>query len=659
MLRQCRVALALFPAFALGVEFLSGCGGNNAPPIPGSGSSGCVGPPGANVSCAAGGGPTPRPLGPQPVFGMTDTVGSPPPISGGTLLVTRDGNTAVASDPDRDAIYVVDLTARSLTFTIALQPGDEPGRLAEDGAGLVHVALRGGGALVTVDRATGAVLARRNVCPAPRGVAWDASTDLVWVACATGELVALPSAGGAAAQSVVVERDLRDVIVQPDGTLIVSKFRSAELLRVRSDGAVAARTPLPANAGSAAHVAWRIIAGPSAVTTLAVHQQEATRPILTNMPGGYSSGGVSPGSGGPPVVGSGPLVLPADGGPAFFPGGPPGPETIVESVVTVLGTDGSVLRSPALVPRAILPVDIALSPEGGMVAVASAGFGFVNSPGVWLVPIDASTGSRGLNAGQSPVVAVAFDRSGDVLAQTLEPAALLFIATSTGETVNSLLLSATSRHHTGSDIFHTQAGGLIACASCHPEGGDDGHLWLLDGLPRRTPSLRGTIAGTAPYHWPGEELDMSMLIGDVYTGRMSGAKLDPSQQQALKDWVESIPAPAAPSWVDANAARRGQALFQGSAGCATCHSGAKFTNNATVNVGTGRDPGREPDGGAPPTAFQVPPLVGVGWRTPLFHDGCAASVADRFGKCATPQHGSTAQLSSQDVGDLTAYLDTL
>jgi acyl-coenzyme A thioesterase PaaI-like protein len=58
-------------------------------------------------------------------------------------------------------------------------------------------------------------------------------------------------------------------------------------------------------------------------------------------------------------------------------------------------------------------------------------------------------------------------------------------------------------------------------------------------------------------------------------------------------------------------------------------------------------------------AFQVPPLVGVGWRTPLFHDGCAATILDRFGQCATAAHGSTAQLSKQDVADLTAYLETL
>ena len=78
---------------------------------------------------------------------------APPAISGGTLLVLSDGNTVVASDPDRDTIYVVDLPSRTVTQTIALQPGDEPGRLVEDGAGRVHVALRGGGAVATCDPA--------------------------------------------------------------------------------------------------------------------------------------------------------------------------------------------------------------------------------------------------------------------------------------------------------------------------------------------------------------------------------------------------------------------------------------------------------------------------------------------------------------------------
>jgi cytochrome c peroxidase len=188
---------------------------------------------------------------------------------------------------------------------------------------------------------------------------------------------------------------------------------------------------------------------------------------------------------------------------------------------------------------------------------------------------------------------------------------------------------------------------MIACASCHPEGRDDGHVWILDGNRRRTPSLRGTIAGTAPYHWPGDQANLTALVDDVYTRRMNGAPLDTPQMGALSSWVQAIPAPPVPSWVDSAAAQRGKALFvRNDVGCSSCHSGPKLTANLTVDVGTGG-------------AFQVPPLVGVGWRTPLMHDGCAATLADRFGACATPQHGSIGSLSATNISDLTAYLESL
>src|SRR5271154_3239061 len=193
-------------------------------------------PPGLPFAVDAGG-----PLGSEPVFGATvSAANAPPPISGGTMIVLRDGRTAVIADPDRDAIYGVDTARAALLFTLPLSPGDEPGRLVQDGAGRVHVALRSGGDLVTLDPTSGTVVTRRKVCPAPRGVAWDSATDLVWVACATGELVGLPSAGGPATRTFVVERDLRDVVVQ-NGSLSVTEFRAAQVLRIASDGSIARR----------------------------------------------------------------------------------------------------------------------------------------------------------------------------------------------------------------------------------------------------------------------------------------------------------------------------------------------------------------------------------------------------------------------------------
>ncbi|WP_437923740.1 hypothetical protein WMF37_32605 [Sorangium sp. So ce291] len=116
----------------------------------------------------------------------------PPPISGGTLLIARDGHTAVAADPDRDGVWVFD-TDGGEPRAIPLERGDEPGRVVEDGAGRVHVALRRAGELATIDVGAAKVLDRRAVCPAPRGLAYDASLDAIHVACAGGELVTLPA----------------------------------------------------------------------------------------------------------------------------------------------------------------------------------------------------------------------------------------------------------------------------------------------------------------------------------------------------------------------------------------------------------------------------------------------------------------------------------
>ncbi|HEY8925132.1 MAG TPA: hypothetical protein VIU64_12180, partial [Polyangia bacterium] len=117
-------------------------------------------------------------------LGATVTPADPPPVvSGGTLRVLHDGHTAVAADPDRDQISVVDLTAGKVSATIALMKGDEPGRVVEDGAGRVHVSLRGAGAILTLDPGAGTVLGRRSVCSAPRGLAYDAKSDQLHVAC--------------------------------------------------------------------------------------------------------------------------------------------------------------------------------------------------------------------------------------------------------------------------------------------------------------------------------------------------------------------------------------------------------------------------------------------------------------------------------------------
>jgi cytochrome c553 len=576
--------------------------------------------------------------------------------------VTHDGTIAVAADPDRDALYVVDVTGMAVRSTIALKRGDEPGRIVEDGEGRVHVALRGGGALVTIDPVSGTLLARRPVCPAPRGVAWDATSDSLWVACATGELVQLPAGGGMATHSLHVERDLRDVIVQ-NGALSITTFRSSMILRVTRDGSVTrmdAVTRIGVTETASPQVAWRAVPMPSG-SILLTHQVESVQSVSTVTPGGYGGGGAGgPGAfafedaGLPPLdiaLGQSPdaseLFEGEGGAPITSVPFPPMGSSIVTSALAEVSADGTLMTNRPI--AGVLPVDIAVAPDGTTIAGVTPGSAFTPGLSTFFVLTGGSNApERDLTLGPTDQpIAVAFDHSGNVILQTREPAKLLAVPIFGGN-IRSIQLSDVMREDTGHDVFHTQAGAQIACASCHPEGGDDGHTWILDDNPRRTPSLRGTIAGTAPYHWPGDQKDLPTLVDNVYTLRMSGAKLASDQMNALTSWVQTIPAPPAPTWVDPKAASAGRVLFSSTATqCSTCHAGAKLTNNQTVDVGTGG-------------AFQVPPLVGVGWRTPLLHDGCAATIEARFGSvCSTQGHGDISKLSSQDIANLTAFLETL
>ena len=191
--------------------------------------------------------------------------------------------------------------------------------------------------------------------------------------------------------------------------------------------------------------------------------------------------------------------------------------------------------------------------------------------------------------------------------------------------------------------------GGIACASCHPEGHEDGQVWTFAGLgPRRTQAINGGISGTEPFHWNGDMNNFAKLAHDVFNSRMSGPSIGDEHVGSLFRWIDKIPRLEAPPAEDLAAVERGRALFNdGEVGCATCHSGEKFTNNASVSVGT--------DG-----AFQVPSLVGVAWRAPYMHQGCAATLADRFGPCGGGDaHGKTSQLTAEQRADLITYLETL
>jgi mono/diheme cytochrome c family protein len=237
---------------------------------------------------------------------------------------------------------------------------------------------------------------------------------------------------------------------------------------------------------------------------------------------------------------------------------------------------------------------------------------------------------------------VAFAAGGaTVIALSREPAALLVVDPVNGHAEAPIPLSDTSREDTGHAIFHSNSGAGVACASCHPDGRDDGHAWASKALGRRrTPSLLGTITNTAPYHWNGEAKDMAALLRLTFQSRMRGPALTDDHLDVLDTWLRALKElpPATPK--DPAAVARGKALFEAGGSCQMCHGGAMRTNNATVDAQTGG-------------SFQVPSLVGVGWRAPYLHDGSAASVADLLGRA----HGGIPRQPAE-ILDLEAYVKT-
>jgi hypothetical protein len=616
----------------------------------------------------------------------------PVPITGGTLIVTADNKYAVAADPDRDRVSVVEIAANKLVHTIALQPGDEPGRLTEDDQGRVHVALRRGGAVASIDIATGEVLARRAACAAPRGIAFDATARTLRVACASGELLTFPADAGDATERLALDTDLRDVVIASGGVR-VSRFKTAELLNVPTGASAAASRARPAEkhadfaeATTGAlivdtiepEIAWRTVSDLKG-GALMLHQGARKGEIPLPKPADDS--GSSDGSDDSSDLGVTDAGVFPGGGSAY--GGGESCSAVVQTELTrvdAMGVPQATMRFDA-----VLAVDMAVAPRTGVIAVVQAGerdpeqpaptfvdgqgnggaIGMVSAPssGQGFGSVMAFTPDSVIDVETQPCMfpannafvegqptAVAFTADDMLIVQSREPARLSIMRGFDANMSDAIVvdLGGDSVYDTGHELFHRDAGAAVACASCHAEGGDDGHVWHFAGIgPRRTQSVNVGLEGTAPFHWSGDQPNVAALMEDVFVTRMGGVHETAERTHALEGWLFELTPLPAQRGADDEAALRGQALFQGQAECNTCHNGPKLTNNMTVDVGTGE-------------ALQVPSLRGVGYRAPLIHNGCAATLKDRFDPaCGGDKHGKTAQLSTEQVGDLIAYLQTL
>src|SRR6185503_18110392 len=104
------------------------------------------------------------------------------------------------------------------------------------------------------------------VCALPRGLAYDQTTDRIHVACAGGQLLTFAPTSDTPERTLNLDQDLRDVVVDGD-RLLVSRFRSAQVLVVGRDGTVGERITLAPFQNRVVHqnnmfepsVAWRMV----------------------------------------------------------------------------------------------------------------------------------------------------------------------------------------------------------------------------------------------------------------------------------------------------------------------------------------------------------------------------------------------------------------
>ena len=198
-------------------------------------------------------------------------------------------------------------------------------------------------------------------------------------------------------------------------------------------------------------------------------------------------------------------------------------------------------------------------------------------------------------------------------------------------------------------------GQILSCSSCHLQPGFvDGRSHLIgptderELVLRQTPHLFG-MKQSPPFGWDGRNENLEEQARGAITSRLemnSGREPTVHQLAAIAAFVESIePPPAVPGRdFDPELAKFGERVFKDPRGidpsgefspnvkisCETCHLGPAFTDNKPHRIAlpfplTG-DPAFDPgqvDQEGKIRGFDTPPLIGVRFTAPYFHDGLA------------------------------------
>jgi len=601
-----------------------------------------------------------------------------PTGAGSSIALGRLGGRALAyvADEDERAVRTVDLeSGAELAFTPV---GASPGQLLLTRDGRVIVALRGGSSVLVLepDEDPAAPLQARCTVPAPLEPSALATTPdgarLVVTSRWGHALTVLDGATLARLAVVDLPRDPAGVVTSADG-------RRAFVAHV-----VGTRLSVVDLEGGAARV-------------VDLHQVEKRQGIFGTAPVRWSSGQgyalVRTASG--RVLAPGVLANPSSGPESPPPSGygPGGAPTQISDVAVLDEGSERLSTTPVLAVTAfancLLPRAAAVDDAGERLVVACLGEGLrvydARAPLPHLAPkrfFEVPAGPTGIalyDDGRRAAVWSQFAHALSVVAvdqpmwdgDVTRPAppvprrpGLTMVPDAPTSRLNRPLHAFVLPPHAavvdaslalGRELFHSPgdpriAGDGRACASCHPDGRDDGLTWATPDGPRQTPILAARLADTAPYSWDGSNGDLDGHVRRTMA-RLSGSGLPAPHRAALLAYVQSMAAPASAPPRDATMAR-GDALFHSAeTGCAHCHDGARTTDAATHDVASRARGDRS-------GLFDTPSLRFVGRSAPYFHDGRYATMLDLL-RGADGTMGHTGHLGEEDLRSLATYVESL
>lgn len=230
-----------------------------------------------------------------------------------------------------------------------------------------------------------------------------------------------------------------------------------------------------------------------------------------------------------------------------------------------------------------------------------------------------------------------------------------------------------------------------ACAGCHPDGRDDGHVWreardsisdhdiphfhagpsLANGLEQRpygvarqTPMLAGRVTAMGPYGWHAESATLvdrikaGFQLHRVYELQTDGATMRMRAEPLAEYLRTSLVAPPRDARDLDEQEQKGKSLFESpKTRCVTCHVvKSEFTDRSTTPLPGFRvlkyfeeDPRKD---------YKVPSLFYVGSTAPYYHDGSEATLDDLV-EHNKDRMGHTSHLTAGERAQLVAYLKTL